>query len=287
MTDTRLDSGEIKKRQQADWNAVSNGWEKWWDTLEQGARHVSERMMDMAELQENHRVLDIATGIGEPALSAAQRVGPAGHVLATDQARHMLAIAEKRARQSGMDNLTFQEIDGESLQGINGQFDAVLCRWGLMFFPTLDIALKNINHQLIKGGKFATAVWSTPDKVPTISLSMNVVREKLQTPPPPPGTPNPFNLSNTDSLIQAFQIAGFENVRCESVNVTFSMPNAQAYTEFTRDISAPVAALVSELDTDAQREIWASLTEAARAYEAEDGSIQMINEAFCIVGTHS
>ncbi len=286
MTDNRLNPEEIKKNQQADWNAVSNGWEKWWDTLEQGARHVSERMMEMAELQEKHRVLDIATGIGEPALSAAQRVGPTGHVLATDQAQQMLNIAKKRACQAGQENLSFQALDGEHLQGINGQFDVVFCRWGLMFFPTLDIALKNINHQLIKGGKFAAAVWSTPDKVPSISLSMNVVREKLQLPPPAPGMPNPFNLSDTDSLIQAFQIAGFENIRCESINVTFTFCNAEAYTEFTQDISAPVAALVSKLDTDAQNEIWALLTEAARAYETKDGSLQMTNEAFCIVGTH-
>ncbi len=284
MTDKHPDNETIKMRQRSDWNAVSRGWERWWSTLEAGARQVSERMMDMAQLQENHRVLDIATGIGEPALSAAQRVGPGGHVLATDQASDMLAIAEKRARAAGLRNLAFQEMDGESLQGVNGQFDAVLCRWGLMFFPALDIALKNINHRLIRGGRFAAAVWSTPDKVPSISLSMKVVREKLRIPPPPPGTPNPFILSDTDSLIQAFQVAGFQSVRCESIEVVFSVPGAEAYTEFTRDISAPVIALMSGHDEDTREAVWSAMTEAARAYEAEDGTIRMVNEAFVISG---
>lgn len=286
MNDRHPDNDTIKMRQRSDWNAVSKGWEKWWSTLEEGARQVSERMLELTQLQENHRVLDIATGIGEPALSAAQRVGPGGHVLATDQAREMLSIAEKRARLAGLENLSFQEIDGESLQGLNGQFDVILCRWGLMFFPALDIALKNINHQLIRGGRFAAAVWSTPDKVPSISLSMNVVREKLQLPPPPPGTPNPFILSDTDSLIQAFQVAGFQSVRCESIEVVFSIDSAEAYTEFTRDISAPVVALLSGQDEDTQDAVWSAITEAARAYEAEDGSIRMVNEAFIISGAH-
>ncbi len=286
MTDNHPDNEAIKTRQRSDWNAVSGGWEKWWSTLEEGARHVSERMMDLAQLQENHRVLDIATGIGEPALSAARRVGPDGHVLAIDQAPQMLDIAAKRAREAGLEHLTFQELDGESLQGINGQFDTVLCRWGLMFFPALDIALKNINQQLIRGGRFAAAVWSTPDKVPSISLSMNVVREMLDVPPPPPGTPNPFVLSNTDSLVQAFQVAGFQNVRCESIEVVFSIPSAEAYTEFTRDISAPVVALVSGEDEETQEAVWNALTEAARNYETEDRSIRMVNEAFVICGSH-
>ena len=284
MTDNHPDNEAIKMRQRSDWNAVSRGWEKWWSTLEEGAREVSARMMELARLRENHRVLDIATGIGEPALSAARRVGPGGHVLAIDQAAEMLDIAARRAREAGLENLDFKELDGECLQGINGQFDAILCRWGLMFFPALDIALKNINRQLIRGGRFAAAVWSTPDKVPSISLSMNVVREKLAVPPPPPGTPNPFILSDTQSLIQAFQIAGFHSVRCESVEVAFSLPSAEAYTEFTRAISAPVVALVAGESKETQEAVWSALTDAARAYAGEDGSIRMINEAFVICG---
>jgi len=66
MTAKDFDPDAIKKRQQQDWDMVSAGWEKWWDVLERGARPVSERLIALAELEPGKRVLDIATGIGEP-----------------------------------------------------------------------------------------------------------------------------------------------------------------------------------------------------------------------------
>ncbi len=284
MAAKEFDPDAIKKRQQQDWDMVSAGWEKWWDVLERGARPVSERLIALAGLEPGHRVLDIATGIGEPALSAARAVAPSGTVLATDQAAGMLAIAERRARAEGVENVSFRQVDGESLHDVGEQFDAVLCRWGLMFFPMLDLALRNIHRHLDAGGRFAAAVWSTPDKVPSISLSMNVARELLQLPPPPPGMPNPFALADVESLQQAFLAAGFSDVRYEVVQVRFSVPSAETYTAFTRDVSAPLAAVCAELDETRCQEVWDAITEAARAYATAEGEIVMDNEAICIVG---
>ncbi|HHH36296.1 MAG TPA: methyltransferase domain-containing protein [Gammaproteobacteria bacterium] len=284
MTATDFDPQEIKRRQAEDWDAVSAGWEKWWDTLEAGAREVSARLIELAGLEPGHRVLDIATGIGEPALSAARAVAPGGRVVATDQAAGMLAAAERRARAAGVDNIEFRRVDGELLYEVNEQFDAALCRWGLMFFPMLDLALRNIHQRLDNGGRLAAAVWAEPEKVPSISVSMNAVREVLDLPPPAPGTPTPFSLANRDALQQAFMAAGFSNVRCEIVTVRFALPSPEDYTAFTRDISAPVAALCADLDEARRQAVWDAITEAARAYVTEDGGIAMENEAICIVG---
>ena len=284
MTQRDFDPEDIKNRQRDDWNAVSTGWEKWWDTLEQGASHVSQRLIELAGLEPGKRVLDIATGIGEPALSAARAVAPGGRVLATDQAAEMLAIAARRAEAAGVDNVDFLQVDGELLYEVDGHFDAVLCRWGLMFFPMLDLALRNIQQRLDNGGRLAAAVWSTPDKVPSISLSMNVAREMLDVPPPPPGTPHPFALADREALQQAFLAAGFSNVKCEILPVRFTMPSAEAYTAFTRDVSAPIATLCAGLDEARREALWAAITEAAREYATADGEIVMENEAICIVG---
>lgn len=284
MTKTDFSPDDIKRRQQDDWNAVSAGWEKWWDTLEQGACHISERLIELAGLEPGYRVLDIATGIGEPALSAARAVAPSGEVVATDQAADMLAIAGKRARAAELDNISFQQMDGELLYEVEGHFDAVLCRWGLMFFPMLDLALRNIQQCLDNGGRLAAAVWSTPDRVPSISLSMNVVRELLDVDPPPPGTPHPFALADREALQQAFLAAGFSNVKCEILPVSFTMPSAEAYTAFTRDVSAPIATLCAGLSEARRNDVWEAITEAARAYATESGEIVMENEAICIVG---
>lgn len=275
-------ANEIKKRQQNDWNAVAPGWEKWWRTLEEGARHVSARMLQMAELQNGQRVLDIATGIGEPAVSAAHQVGSDGYVLAIDQAENMLQLARQRGKQEGLRNLVFQQLDGESLDQLEETFDVALCRWGLMFFPELETALHNIRRRLVPGGRFAAAVWSTPEKVPAISLAMNVVRTQLQLPAPAPGTPSPFSLADREQLQATLHHTGFKGIVFSSVKVSFDMPSASAYTEFTRDISAPVVALLSELSVLCREEIWAAIREAASVYAQDDGHIHMENEALCI-----
>jgi ubiquinone/menaquinone biosynthesis C-methylase UbiE len=87
----------------------------------------------------------IATGIGEPAVTAAIRVMPNGKVVATDISPQMLAIARTRAKSLGLDNMMeFIESDGEKLELPEpsiSKFDAVLSRFGLMFLPNLPAAL--------------------------------------------------------------------------------------------------------------------------------------------------
>jgi ubiquinone/menaquinone biosynthesis C-methylase UbiE len=63
------------------------------------------RLVDLAEIKPGSRVLDIATGIGEPALTAANQVGNSGHVLATDISPQMLSFAKQRAVSLGLQNV--------------------------------------------------------------------------------------------------------------------------------------------------------------------------------------
>src|SRR5215217_1647997 len=130
---------------------VAEGWQKWWKTFEEDAQKVNERLVELAEIKQGDMVLDIATGIGEPAITAARKVGIQGHVLATDISSQMLNIAKQRAVSFGLqDIIEFKKIDAEKididlqppLQSLS--YNAVLCRWGLMFVPNLISTLKSI-----------------------------------------------------------------------------------------------------------------------------------------------
>lgn len=87
-----LDSKQYKESQRQSWESVAAGWQKWWKTIEMGTENVSRRLIELAEIKPGSRVLDIATGIGEPAVTAAKQVG-SGHVLAIDISSQMLSIA--------------------------------------------------------------------------------------------------------------------------------------------------------------------------------------------------
>ena len=115
MTST-FDPNQFKMGQRQNWNSVAEGWKQWWDAFEKGAHRLSNRLIELAKIKSGQRVLDIATGIGEPAITAAKIVGTSGHVLATDISTQMLRIAKERAASLGLqDIIEFKESDAEVL----------------------------------------------------------------------------------------------------------------------------------------------------------------------------
>jgi enediyne biosynthesis protein CalE5 len=130
---SNIDSKQFKEAQRKSWDSVAIGWQKWWETFEKGAQNLSNHLVDLAKINSGSKVLDMATGIGEPAITAAKKVGSGnGHVLATDISPQMLSIARQRAASLGLqDAIEFKEGDAETISLPNSAFDAVLCRWGL------------------------------------------------------------------------------------------------------------------------------------------------------------
>jgi ubiquinone/menaquinone biosynthesis C-methylase UbiE len=72
---TGLNSKQYKEAERQSWNSVAPAWQKWWKTIERGTEGVSRRLVELVEIKPGSRILDIATGIGEPALTAANHVG--------------------------------------------------------------------------------------------------------------------------------------------------------------------------------------------------------------------
>lgn len=278
-----FDPVRYKADQRRNWDALAAGWYKWWHVFERGAQPVSDRLVDLAGVGPGQRVLDVATGIGEPAVTAARRVGPTGRVLAVDQAPRMLAMASERTAALGLRHVEFREIDAEALDVPENAFDAVVCRWGLMFLPDLPGALGRMRRALSPGGRLAAAVWSVPHEVPMISLPMRVVREKLDVPPPPPGTPTPFSLADPDVLRQALARAGFTRVRTERLTVTMEFPSVEEYVGFQREIGGQLAAAMADQPAERRDEVWRGIAEAVRRYAAPDGSVRLANQTICVV----
>src|ERR687897_1361128 len=201
MVSSTFDPNSFKMAQREGWDSVAGGWKEWWVSIEKGSQKLSQRLVELAEIKPGQRVLDIATGIGEPSITAAKVVGTGGHVFATDISRQMLAIAKERATFLRLqDIIEFKETDAENLDLANSSFDAALSRWGLMLFPDLDTVIGKIYSSLVSGGRFAAAVWADATKVPIINLATRILDSQVQMSPSPQGIPNPFSLADTDNL---------------------------------------------------------------------------------------
>jgi ubiquinone/menaquinone biosynthesis C-methylase UbiE len=183
MDDIPRDPAVWKREQSSQWSHVAQGWQRRWVAFERGAQPLSDRIMELAHIAPGHKVLDVATGIGEPAMTAARKVGPSGRVVAIDQAPQMLEVARERMQAAGIETVEFVEGDAEAVTLPPGSFDAVVCRWGLMFFYHPVGTLSRLRNSLVPGGWLAVAVWGDPSHVPIIALPFSVFSRGLSQPP--------------------------------------------------------------------------------------------------------
>lgn len=215
-----MDGKEFKEGQRKSWNNAAKGWKKWWSLLEKFSAPASKKLIEIAGIKPGDRVLDLATGIGEPSISITKVVGAGGSVVATDISEDMLDIAKERAKSEGVSNIEFKKMDMEEVD-FSGDFDAVTARWGLMFLPDPEKAVKKMYKALKDGGRVSAAVWSTPEEVPFASRPVKALTKELNLTPPPTGTPGIFALSDTERLTKMFSDAGFKDVAIEKLTLDF------------------------------------------------------------------
>ena len=279
-----IDSKQYKEDLRHGYDNAAPGWQKWWKTIESATEGVSKRLVELAEIKPGSKVLDIATGIGEPALTAAKQVGKTGEILAIDISPQMLSFAKQRAISLGLqDVVEFKEGDAETIDLPSSTFDAALCRWGLMFFPNPKAGLSNIYRSLVKGGHFAAAVWATPDKVPFISVPMNIVLKETNS--QPQGTLGPFSLSDQNNLKKFYEESGFMHHIIERINVVSDFDSTDDFTAFTIDHGGPALQKILTGETNERREqILKAISKGSEKYADSTGKVSFENEAILIVG---
>jgi len=280
-----IDPKQYKETQRNNWDSVAHGWEKWWRTIEIGTGKVTSRLIEFASIKVGSKVLDISTGIGEPAITAAREVGNTGQVLATDISSEMLSIAKQRAINARLQHvIVFKQGDTGTIELPNSTFDAALCRFGLMFLPDLDTALLNIYGSLVNGGRFAAAVWASPEKDGRFTSTMNTVMKETRTSPPPAGVPGPFSLSDESLLRNYFVNTGFKNVTIERINVTFDFESSEAYSSFVHETAGPLQKMLSNESPERRQKILEAVSESARKFADNSGTVKFSNDAICIIG---
>jgi enediyne biosynthesis protein CalE5 len=284
MNEPQLDPGTQKSEPAQHFASTAPSWRKWWAINGRALQSVSDRMCELAEIRPGQRVLDIATGIGEPALTATQWVGPSGHVLATDVSSEMLDFGKSRAAELGLGNLDFRQMDAEAMDLPDASFDAILCRLGLMYLPNLDTDLQKMLHLLVHGGRFVAAVWSTADKVQSANIARSSILRELHMPPPPPGLVDPFSLSDPIALKDRLTQAGFADLYIETMYAHYEWPSPDAYVEFAQDMFPIVGKAIEGQPAERKSQILDAVREAASKYQAQDGTMQAVNEAFVLAG---
>jgi ubiquinone/menaquinone biosynthesis C-methylase UbiE len=257
---------QLIEGQRQDWNRVAGGWEKWDRFFDEQLAYLNHRLVADARLRSGMKALDLGSGTGYPAILDAQTVGPTGQVIGMDLAEQMLAVARRKATALRLANMTFQTGDVTSLPFEANSFDAITSRFCLMFLPEIPKAAAEIARVLKPGGWVAAAVWSAPEKNPSIGLSMMAITQVIKLPPPDPTAPGIFRLAKPGDLAGMLQQAGLIDVTDQEFLAEWSYASADEYYTSLMDIAAPVQNLMAKLTDTQKQDVKRRITQAAADY---------------------
>jgi SAM-dependent methyltransferase len=266
-----FDPVAFKETTRQQWQNAAAAWHRWTPTLQAWLGPVTEAMLDMADLQPGDKVLDLAAGAGEPSLSAAQRVGPSGHVLATDISSNILEFAAQTAHKRGLTNFEARVMDGENLDLADASFDAVLSRLGLIYFPDRKGALRGVHRVLTSGGRVVLAGFSTPDQNRFFSIPISIIRRRAQLAPPAPGLPGPFSLGAPGVMQEMLSGAGFTEVNVQAVRAQLRLSSANECVRFERESFGALQQMLAPLPVDEQEAAWGEIEQELSAFEGDAG----------------
>jgi SAM-dependent methyltransferase len=263
---TQTDPRTIKEQQKKDWGDAADSWRRNHERLKEVSAPVTSAMLEGALVSPGNRVLDIACGSGIPAIPAAQAVGSAGFVLATDQAPEMLEVARGNAQSEGVANIEFRLVDGEELNVEPASFDAVTCRWGIMFMPEPVLCLKQAYDALKPDGRLAVAVWGPPDRNPFIGLPIGIARQYYTGPPlPDPTQPGGvFSFANKERLQFVIEQAGFRDIRIDEMDIPMvQFDSGKEFWEYCKEFIGPLRRILDGMPAATVKKIGREIAKAS------------------------
>ncbi len=260
------------------WEAAASGWVRRQALMRELAAPVSHWMIDAIIPQPGQRVLELAAGLGETGMLAAELVAPMGGVVISDQAEAMLEGARVRAAGLGLSNVEFQVLNAEWIDLPVASVDAVLCRWGYMLMVDPAAALSETRRVLRPGGRLALAVWDAIERNPWALLPARELIERGLAAAPEARSqpqPGPFALGSTERVEELIEQAGFAEVRVQNMDLTRRHPSFEELWEVTLDLSPSFHDAVLARPGPEIEQIKASLAERFAPYTGLDGALKI------------
>jgi len=240
--------------------------EKWKAKSAAMGRDVTEALVEYARPKSGMKVLDLASGTGEPAISLAARVGSEGHVTALDLSSELLEIATKRAEERGLTNFSIQQADAHQLPFPDQSFHLVTSRFGVMFFQDCEKALREVQRVLKPGARTCFLAWG-PFEQPYFSSMIGVVVKHVGGPALVPGGPDPFRFAQPGSLSSMLRKAGFSNVEEETITLPWTWPGtAEEVWEQAQAVAAPFLPLLQRIPAEKRAEIDRQVIRSVQQY---------------------
>lgn len=237
-------------------------------------------LVDAAQLAVGERVLDVACGTGVVARVAAQRVGPEGRVIGIDLNPGMIAVA-RSLLIPGSAPMEWLERSALDLGVPDASIDAVLCQQGLQFFPDKPLAMREMRRVLRAGGRLALSVWNSTgiyNKAVGDALAHFLSDEVAAR----------FCASRRAPAREELQHlaaeAGFVDVEVRIARINARLPKLDTFA-LDHLAATPVAPVIANADSEARKNIGASVMKQLAAYSDGDG-VSYPEETYLLTATN-
>lgn len=199
------------------------------------------------------RALDIACGLGEPALSIAREVGPQGRVLGIDLSERMIELAQTEAKRRSLTNVDFAVMDAENLDVPHGTMDLVTSRFGLQIFTNPEKAIDEMRKALRPGGRVVLSVWGPGERNEHIHALIGPMLEYAE--PDETGyLPTPYETGGEGELVRVLDERGFTDAREERVKHETLWRDEKTYLDSILS-GTPIGHSLREEEPDVQKEV--------------------------------
>jgi ubiquinone/menaquinone biosynthesis C-methylase UbiE len=269
------------------WRASAPFWEKHREIIREMFAPVTQALVEDGLIGSGNTVLDIATGPGEPALTIAALVGSEGEVLGIDPAPEMVDAARRATDHLGFRNAQFEVASADRLPFPADTFDAVVSRFGVMFFPSPVDGVREMLRVLKPGRKLALAVWHLAENNPFHYALARVIERFVDSPPPAPDAPDAFRFASAGKLRAVLAKAGAMSPSERLLQFTIqASTSVEDFLTLRCEMSEKLREKLATLSGKQLTEVKSQALEALRAYSTE-GGMSFLAEVLIVTGTKS
>jgi ubiquinone/menaquinone biosynthesis C-methylase UbiE len=264
------------------WTGSAPFWEKHEAVIRQMFAPVTQALVEVAGIGRGDAVLDVATGPGEPALSVA---AVAGTVVGIDPVPEMVAAARRAAERLRLKNAQFEVAFADHLPFADDTFDAVISRFGVMFFPSPADGVREMLRVLKPGRRLALAVWHFADSNPFHHTLSRVIDRYIEPAPVAPDAPDAFRFAERGTLAQVLGAAGATSPSERHFRFNIEAPiSVEDFLTLRHEMSDKLRGKMASLSGEQAQEVKERMLETLRPY-AKERSVSMPAEVLIVSGT--